>query len=145
MQAQPTSNRPSASTAGSLRFGTFASVSIAIDRLVLARLVELALELRRQLHHFGLVDVPRLRQTRVQVDLNAINGTGLSSTAFVGFLLGDIVGATRAVNSADILGVQSFSLQTTNATNFKADLNFSGAINSADIGIVRASSLHSIP
>src|SRR4051812_23086872 len=68
MQAQKMSKAPSASTVGRRRCGLLvASVSIAIDRLVLARFVELALEPRRQLHPFGLVDVTWLRQPRRQI------------------------------------------------------------------------------
>src|SRR5262245_58156854 len=69
MQAQPMSNSPSATAAGSLRLGPLVSLCIAIDRLVLARHVEPALEMRRQLHDLRLIDVARLRQARRQVDV----------------------------------------------------------------------------
>ena len=44
------------------------------------------------------------------------------------------------VNSSDISGVKARSGQATTASNFKFDVNASGAINSSDISAVKARS-----
>ena len=84
-----------------------------------------------------LTDVPDNR--RVTVSLTAVNGTMLSPSASIGFLVGDVNG-TRTVNSSDISGVKARSGQSTNATNFRFDVNATGAINSSDISTVKARS-----
>ena len=82
--------------------------------------------------------------TRVQVDLTGVNGSALSATARIGFLLGDVNGS-RFVNSTDITTVKATSGAALSAANFKADLNVSGSINSTDILTVKALSGRSIP
>jgi Dockerin type I domain len=82
--------------------------------------------------------------TRVQVGLSAVNGTALSATAVVGFLVGDVNGS-RLVNSTDVLTVKAVSGATAVAGNFKFDLNASGLINSTDVLTVKASSGHTLP
>lgn len=81
---------------------------------------------------------------RVTIALANVNGVGLSASASVGFLVGDVNGS-RSVNASDISGVRARSLQTTNATNFKFDLNASGSINASDISAARARSLLVLP
>lgn len=74
---------------------------------------------------------------RARVTLANINGEGLNASASVGFLVGDI-NNSRVVDLADVSGVKARSGQLTDASNFKFDLNASGAINSTDISTVKA-------
>jgi hypothetical protein len=49
------------------------------------------------------------------------------------------------VNSADALQTRNRSGQTTDATNFRSDLNIDGAINRGDALVVRSRSGNFIP
>ncbi len=80
---------------------------------------------------------------RLTVNLTGINGVTNLAVA-MGFLIGDS-NNTRSVNSSDISGVKARSGQVTDATNFKYDLNISGAINATDILIVKSQSGKGIP
>ena len=82
-----------------------------------------------------LLNIPD--RQRAKVTLTNINGEGLNASASVGFLVGDI-NNSRTVDPADVSGVKARSGQVTDASNFKFDLNVSGAINSTDISTVKA-------
>ena len=72
--------------------------------------------------------------TRVKISLTNVNGS-FSVSASAGFLVGDVdpLGGSRSVDTADIDAIKGVSGQTTNGTNFRYDLNLSGAITAADI------------
>lgn len=73
---------------------------------------------------------------RVTVTLTGVNDS-LTTVATVGFLVGDTDGS-RILDASDLSGVKVRSGQVTNSTNFKFDLDTSGAINVADIATVKA-------
>lgn len=60
------------------------------------------------------------------------------------FLLGDTT-ANGSVTASDIGQTKSFSGQTVDATNFRADVNLSGLINASDIGLVKSMAGTALP
>ncbi|MEP6810157.1 MAG: choice-of-anchor Q domain-containing protein, partial [Chthoniobacterales bacterium] len=72
---------------------------------------------------------------RIMVKLSGVSdGTNVGEVIVpMGVLVGDITG-NGTVNASDVGQTKSFSGQTTDATNFRADLNLSGTINASDIG-----------
>ncbi len=82
----------------------------------------------------------------ITVTLAGVNdGIGFGDvTVSMGLLLGDTNG-NAAVSAADISQTKSKTGQTTDATNFREDLNVSGSITSADISQVKSSSGTSLP
>ena len=75
-------------------------------------------------------------RSRATVSLANINNAGVSATASVGFLLGD-VDNTFLVDANDSSSVKVRSGQATTAANFRFDLNTSGAINASDISAAK--------
>lgn len=73
--------------------------------------------------------------TRATVTVNGING-GLNVSASLGFLVGDVSG-NRAVAAADVTAIRAVAGQTTDAANFRHDLNTTGLIGAADIAAAR--------
>ena len=87
-----------------------------------------------------IVTMPSLVDAaRVTISLRGVNGLPQLFSASVGFLVGD-VSNSRSVSASDVSGVKARSGQTTNATNFKFDLNTSGSIDASDIMLVKARS-----
>ena len=74
---------------------------------------------------------------RATITLTGVNGI-FDTTISIGFLIGDI-NASRAVNSADILGIKAKSAAV-DQTNFRFDLNLSGTIDRADVSMAKARS-----
>ena len=61
-------------------------------------------------------------------------------------LIGDSAGVgNSSVGAADIGFVKANSGQTTNATNFRADVAVNGTINAGDVGLVKSKSGNSLP
>ena len=82
---------------------------------------------------------------RATVTLDNVNGSSFTAPPLsLGFLVGD-VNNTLSVNSSDISAVKARSGQTTDGSNFKFDLNFSGGVNSSDISAVKARSGLTLP
>ena len=75
---------------------------------------------------------------RTLVSLTNINGEGLSASATVGFMVGD-VSNSRAVNASDISAVKGRAGPVTGA-NFLFDLDASGTVGPADVSAVKARS-----
>jgi hypothetical protein len=75
---------------------------------------------------------------RVRVALAGING-GASASSAVGFVLGDVDG-TRSVTSSDILRAKGVAGQTTDAGNFRHDVDVSGTISGTDVSAVQGNS-----
>jgi alpha-tubulin suppressor-like RCC1 family protein len=73
---------------------------------------------------------------RAKFTLTNVNTSGLTFSASVGFLIGD-VNNSRAVNITDINGVKLRSGQGATSLNYKFDLNASGTINITDINAVK--------
>jgi hypothetical protein len=84
-----------------------------------------------------LINVPD--NQRVNVTLTGVNGSGITVSALLGFLVGD-VNNSQAVKASDISAVKSRSGQTTNLQNFKFDLNTTGDIGNQDVTAVKARS-----
>lgn len=84
-----------------------------------------------------LINVPD--NQRADVVLSGVNGSGVSVTARLGFLIGD-VNNSKAVNASDISAVKSRSGQSTNLANFQFDLNTTGAISPQDVSAAKARS-----
>ena len=80
---------------------------------------------------------------RVRVLLTNVNGAADFSTS-LGFLVGD-VNSSRAVSTSDIPQLKARSAQVVDATNFRFDLNTTGAIGSAEISAVKARAGNSLP
>ena len=74
--------------------------------------------------------------TRVKVALAAVNGSGASYSASVGFLVGD-ADASRAVNSLDVDGAKAQSGFDATGANYRYDLNLSGAVTASDILVAK--------
>lgn len=70
--------------------------------------------------------------TRVTVALVNVNGVGANAAASVGFLVGDYSNS-RNVDGTDLTSVKGFAGQATDGTNFRADVDVSGAITASDI------------
>lgn len=93
----------------------------------------------------GSAGTPVPNGARVKV---VATGTGTASgvnpSFAIGFLLGDVTN-NRGVTSGDTTAVRAVSGQTTNATNFRSDLNLTGGITSGDTTVVRSASGTSLP
>ncbi len=75
--------------------------------------------------------------TRVTVSVTGVNGIGgLDVSRAVGFLVGDMNGS-HVVTAADIAGIKSRKGITIDNSNFKFDVNLSGAIDDADVSVVK--------
>ena len=74
---------------------------------------------------------------RVTVSLAGVNGTGLSPSAAIGFLVGDFDGS-RSVTASDILRTKGRAGQAANSANYLFDVDLSAAISQADIDAVKA-------
>ena len=87
-----------------------------------------------------IVTIPSLVDAaRVTVSVRGVNASPQIFSASVGFLVGDVTNS-RSVSASDVSGVKARSGQTTNASNFKFDLNTSGSIDASDILMVKARS-----
>lgn len=75
--------------------------------------------------------------SRVAVNIRNVNGAGLEITAGMGFLLGDVTGS-RMITASDISATKARQGAPVNGINHRFDLNCSGAIDIAEIGIVKA-------
>jgi hypothetical protein len=82
--------------------------------------------------------------TRVTVALVNVNGVGANAAASVGFLVGDYDG-TRTTDATDLASVKGKAGETTDGTNFRADVDLSGAITSTDILRTKGRLLFTIP
>ena len=92
-----------------------------------------------------IVTIPAVADNiRITISIDDINGPTSPLLLSLGFLVGD-TNNTRSVNSSDISGVKARSGQTTNAANFRFDVNASGAVNSSDISAVKARSGQVLP
>ena len=60
----------------------------------------------------------------------------IMASVTMGLLIGDVNG-DRVVDAADIHLARSYRGQTTDGTNFRADINDNGRIESSDVGLVR--------
>lgn len=78
-------------------------------------------------------------RSRVRVTLNNVGGTGLNVSAAIGFLLGDVSGAT-AVSAGSTSAVKARAGQVVDAGNFRYDINLSGSVSAADIAAVKSRS-----
>ena len=79
----------------------------------------------------------------VDVTLHRVNSVG-NVVVRMGVLLGDTTG-DGVVNSGDSTQTKNRSGQTTDATNFRSDVNKSGGINSGDSSIVKSRAGTSLP
>lgn len=77
--------------------------------------------------------------SRVQVDLSNVNGSSVTATARIGFIVGDINGS-RGVTGSDVSIVKSKSGLTVDSTDFQLDVNASGGITGSDVSIVKSRS-----
>jgi hypothetical protein len=68
----------------------------------------------------------------VTVSLLNVNGIGANAAASVGFLVGDIDNSRTGTN-ADVIAVKANSGLITDGTNFRTDVDHSGAITASDI------------
>jgi hypothetical protein len=80
--------------------------------------------------------------TRVSISITGVNGSTAAQSS-VGFLYGDVTNSRR-VTAADI-AVAKASIGITNNDNFRADVNVGGAINSADVSVVKSRSGRMLP
>ena len=81
----------------------------------------------------------------VTLRVQNINGDGLQhGDVPFGFLIGD-VNASRRVDQPDQQQIQTDQGQTTNATNFRDDMDLSGRVDKPDLNLVKANKNHSIP
>jgi hypothetical protein len=85
----------------------------------------------------GVVD-----QSRVQLRLTNVNGSGIDGNLTLGFLIGDVQN-DRATNTGDINQVKAQSGTLTPTARF--DINKDGAINTGDINAVKAASGRRLP
>lgn len=76
---------------------------------------------------------------RADVVLSGVNGSGVSVTARLGFLVGD-VNNSKAVSASDISALKARSGQATSNQNFLFDLNTSGTISPQDVSTAKARS-----
>ena len=76
--------------------------------------------------------------SRAKITLNGTNGT-VNSSVSLGFLLGD-GNNSRSVDATDLSSVKARSGQATDLTNYRFDVNATGAINVSDILAVKARS-----
>ena len=87
----------------------------------------------------GITDTNRAQISVSGVDpgLTAAGPAGLTVTATIGFLVGDVNGSGK-VDAADVSAVKARSGQTTDSSNFLYDINASGAVNAADVSATKA-------
>lgn len=81
-----------------------------------------------------LIGVPDNK--RATVSLTGLNGSGTASVS-LGFLVGD-VDSSRSIDQIDVSALKSHAGQFADKSNFKFDLNTSGAISAADVVAVKA-------
>ena len=93
----------------------------------------------------GVTDVQRLTVT-----LSGVTDTSAQVLAdtpvTMGVLIGDSAGTGNgSVGAADVGFVKSKSGQTTDATNFRADVAVNGSIGASDIGLAKSKSGNVLP
>ncbi len=76
---------------------------------------------------------------RVTLSLTDVNGAGVSVDVAIGFLVGD-VSNSRSVNAGDIISIKARQGQVIDASNFRFDLNATGAVNASDVSVVKSRS-----
>jgi alpha-tubulin suppressor-like RCC1 family protein len=81
---------------------------------------------------------------RAKFTLTNVNTSGLTFSASVGFLIGDI-NNSRSVTGTDVGVVRGRSGQALTSVNFKSDLNASGTLTGTDVSVVRPRSGLVIP
>jgi hypothetical protein len=91
----------------------------------------------------GVSDIQELTVTLSNV-MDNMGQTLASASATVGILFCD-VGGNRAVTSSDVTQTQFQSGNPASATNFRTDVNCSGAINATDKTTVQSNSGHALP
>lgn len=84
-----------------------------------------------------LTDIPD--NQRVTITLTNVNASALGGVASMGFMVGDVNGNFN-VNASDISGVKARFSPTVNETNFRFDLNASGAVDATDLTVVKSRS-----
>ena len=67
-----------------------------------------------------------------------------SAPVNIGFLIGDTTG-DKTVSATDVAQTKSQSGNAVNGSNFRLDVNNSGAINGTDVSIVKSKSGHTLP
>jgi hypothetical protein len=94
----------------------------------------------------GLSGVPNAQYTTVTVSdvASADGGVGGSSSARIGFLVGDVNGS-RNVTLSDVLAVNAGQTQPVTGANFLRDVNLSGTLTLADKLLVNANLTQSLP
>ena len=75
---------------------------------------------------------------------DSLGNNSASVQAVMGVLLGDTTG-NGTVNASDISQTKSKSGQTADPSNFRTDVNVSGSISAADIGLVKSTAGTSLP
>jgi hypothetical protein len=93
----------------------------------------------------GVTDVQQITVTATNVtDVNAQVLPSVPVNMIM--LIGDSAGTGNGtVNAGDVGFVKSKSGQTTDATNFRADIVINGTINAGDVGLVKSKSGNSLP
>jgi len=93
----------------------------------------------------GVTDVQQITVTATNV--TDVNNQVLPSVPVpMIMLIGDSAGTGNGtVNAGDIGFVKSKSGQTTDATNFRADIVVNGTINAGDVGLVKSKSGNVLP
>lgn len=82
--------------------------------------------------------------SRVVVTLVSLNGTALSASARLGFLVGDVNG-NRVVQGSDVTAVQQRLAMPVDAQSFRADVNANGQIQGSDVTTVQQRLAQTIP
>ncbi|MEP7156786.1 MAG: hypothetical protein ABI905_13495 [Betaproteobacteria bacterium] len=75
---------------------------------------------------------------RVTVSLSSVNGTPVTASASVGFLLGDVDNSRVVDYAGDVALARANAGQKTTASNYRFDVNTSGAITAADIAAIKS-------
>ena len=91
----------------------------------------------------GVADVQELSVTLSGVT-DAVGQVMADTAVPLKILIGDTTGDS-SVGSSDIAQTKSAAGSALNATNFRNDINLSGAVNTSDIGLVKSKSGHSLP
>ena len=79
----------------------------------------------------------RCSQSDVVITADVSDGTNsITASATMGLLIGDVNG-DRVVDAADVRLARSYRGQTTGGTNFRADINGNGRIESSDVALVK--------
>ena len=79
----------------------------------------------------------RFSESDVTISADVSDGTdSITASATMGLLIGDVNG-DRVVDQSDIHLARSYRGQTTDGTNFRADINDNGRIESSDVGLVK--------